>query len=72
MVLEFTGLDQDAWWQQARLKVYGERIAAGIRYYAELGNRYLRDQQLSPTGLIRCSFAADTIAIMSFGVSHLR
>jgi membrane protein required for colicin V production len=46
IVLEFSGLDQDAWWQQARLKVYGDRIAAGIRYYAELGNRYLRDQQL--------------------------
>jgi membrane protein required for colicin V production len=46
IVLEFTGLHQDAWWQQARLKVYGERIAAGIRYYTELGNRYLRDQQL--------------------------
>ena len=46
IVLEFTGLDQDTWWQQARLKVYGDRIAAGIRYYAELGNRYLRDQEL--------------------------
>ena len=46
IVLEFTGLDQSGWWQQARLKDYGDRIAAGIRYYAELGNRYLRDQQL--------------------------
>jgi hypothetical protein len=44
--MQFTGLDQDPWWQQARLKEYSYRIAAGIRYYAELGNRYLRDQEL--------------------------
>jgi membrane protein required for colicin V production len=47
IVLEFTGLDQNPSWQQARLKVYGDRIAAGIRYYAELGNRYLREQELA-------------------------
>jgi membrane protein required for colicin V production len=46
IVLQFTGLDQDPWWQQARFRTYGERIAAGIRYYAEIGNRYLRDQQV--------------------------
>jgi len=48
IVLELTGLDQDPWWQEARLKIYGDRIAAGIRYYAELGNRYLREQELAP------------------------
>jgi membrane protein required for colicin V production len=49
IVLQFAGLDQDPWWQQARFKPYGERIAAGIRYYAELGNRYLRDQPGVPS-----------------------
>ncbi|HEY8521620.1 MAG TPA: CvpA family protein [Gammaproteobacteria bacterium] len=42
--LQLTGLDQDPWWQQARLKLYGDRIAAGIRYYAELGGRYLQER----------------------------
>jgi membrane protein required for colicin V production len=49
IVLEFTGLDQDPWWQQARLKTYGDRVAAGIRYYAELGNRYLQEQEPAPS-----------------------
>jgi membrane protein required for colicin V production len=42
--LQLSGLDSDPWWQQARLKPYGERIAAGIRYYAELGGRYLEEE----------------------------
>lgn len=46
IVLQFTGLDQDPWWQQARFRHYAERVAAGVRYYAELGNRYLREQQV--------------------------
>lgn len=44
--LQLSGLDRDPWWQQARLRPYGERIAAGIRYYAELGGRYLEQQEL--------------------------
>lgn len=44
--LQSSGLDQDPWWQQAWLRPYGERIAAGIRYYAELGGRYLESQEL--------------------------
>lgn len=44
--LQLSGLDQDPWWQQARLRPLGERIAAGIRYYAELGGRYLEEQEL--------------------------
>jgi membrane protein required for colicin V production len=46
MVIEFSGLAQDPWWQQARLKPYSERIAAGIRYYATLGSQYLQEQEL--------------------------
>lgn len=44
--LQLGGLDRDPWWQQAWLRPYGERIAAGIRYYAELGGRYLEQQEL--------------------------
>jgi len=44
--LQLSGLDQDPWWQQSRLRPYGERIAIGIRYYAELGGRYLERQDL--------------------------
>ena len=44
IVIELAGLGQDPWWQQARLKPYSEQIAAGIRYYAELGGSYLREQ----------------------------
>jgi membrane protein required for colicin V production len=44
IVLEFAGLDQDPWWQQARLRPYAERIAVMVRYYAELGTRYLQEQ----------------------------
>jgi membrane protein required for colicin V production len=45
--LQSAGLDQDPWWQQARLKPYGDRVATGIRYYAELGSRYLQEQELA-------------------------
>ena len=41
IVLQFTGLDQDPWWQGATLSEYGEQVAAGIRYYAELGSQYI-------------------------------
>jgi membrane protein required for colicin V production len=47
IALQFSGLDQDPWWQQARLKPYGERVAEGIRYYAELGGRYLGQQGIA-------------------------
>jgi membrane protein required for colicin V production len=40
IILEFTGLDGDPWWQEARLSSFSEQVAGGIRYYAELGSRY--------------------------------
>ena len=46
IVLQFTGMDQDPWWQQARLRPYAEQVAAAVRYYAELGGRYLQDREL--------------------------
>ncbi len=45
LVLDFAGLDQDPWWRDARFKPYADRIAAAVLYYAELGNRYLSEQQ---------------------------
>ena len=45
IVLQFTGLDQDPWWQQARLRPYAEQVAAAVRYYAELGSQYLHERQ---------------------------
>jgi membrane protein required for colicin V production len=44
LVLEFLELDQDGFWQDARLRPYAEQVAAAVRYYAELGNRYLHDE----------------------------
>jgi membrane protein required for colicin V production len=44
IVLQFAELDQEAWWQEARLRPYAERVAAAVKYYAELGTRYLQGQ----------------------------
>ncbi|HEX5418824.1 MAG TPA: CvpA family protein, partial [Gammaproteobacteria bacterium] len=45
IALQLTGLDQDPWWQHARLKPYSDRVAAGIRYYGSLGRDLVRDQR---------------------------
>ncbi len=44
IVLEFTELDGEPWWQEARLRPYADQAAAVVRYYAELGTRFLREQ----------------------------
>jgi membrane protein required for colicin V production len=44
IVLEFLALDQEPWWQQSRLKPYADRAAAVVKYYAELGSRYLEER----------------------------
>ena len=46
IVLQLSGLDEDPWWQEAKLRPYGDRIAEGIRHYAALGSRYLQEQDL--------------------------
>lgn len=43
IVLEFADVDQESWWQEARLRPYAERVAEAVKYYAELGTRYLQD-----------------------------
>jgi membrane protein required for colicin V production len=44
IVLQFAELDQESWWQEARLRPYAERVAAAVKYYAELGTRYFQEQ----------------------------
>ena len=44
IILQFLELDQDGWWQDARLRSYAEQVAAAIRYYAELGQSYLQGE----------------------------
>jgi membrane protein required for colicin V production len=44
IVLQFVELDQDGWWQNARLRPYAEQVAAAVRYYAELGQSYLQGE----------------------------
>jgi membrane protein required for colicin V production len=44
ILIEFLGLGQEAWWEQARLRPYAERAAAAVKYYAEIGTRYLQHQ----------------------------
>ncbi len=46
IVLQFAELDQEAWWQEAQLRPYAERAAAAVKYYAELGTRYLQEQPM--------------------------
>jgi membrane protein required for colicin V production len=42
LVLDFFELDQDDWWQGARLRPYAEQVAAVVKKYAELGTRYVQ------------------------------
>lgn len=48
IVMQFLGVEQEPWWRESRLKPYAERAAAAVRYYAELGNRYLQDLNQRP------------------------
>lgn len=43
LVLQFTELDQETWWQGARLRPYAEQAAEAVKFYAELGTQYLED-----------------------------
>ena len=50
IVMQFAEIDQEPWWQSARLRPYAERIAEAVKYYAELGTRYLQEQPLAVRG----------------------
>ena len=43
IVLQFAEVDRENWWQEARLRPYAERVADAVKYYAELGTRYLEE-----------------------------
>jgi membrane protein required for colicin V production len=49
LVIQFMGLAEEPWWREASLRPYAERIAATVKYYAELGTQYLQDQPGVPT-----------------------
>ena len=53
MVLQFAELDQESWWRDARLRPYAERAAEGVKYYAELGTRYLEDHPAAQSAGLR-------------------
>jgi len=45
IVLDYVGVTSDPWWQDAKLRPAGDRIAAGIRYYAALGSEYVGNSE---------------------------
>lgn len=46
IAMDLAGIDENPWWQSAKLRPFGDRVAAGIRYYAELGGSYLQEREL--------------------------
>jgi membrane protein required for colicin V production len=52
IVMQFLGLEQERWWQESRLKPYADRAAAAVKYYAEIGNRYLQDLNERPAASV--------------------
>ena len=53
LVLQFTELDQEPWWQDARLRPYAEYAALVVKKYAELGTRYLQDHPAAQSAGLR-------------------
>ena len=45
ILVDIVDFEGEAWWGGARLRPFSEQVAAGIRYYAALGSRYLDDGQ---------------------------
>jgi hypothetical protein len=56
LVIQFMELDREPWWQDASLRPYAERIAATVKYYAELGTQYLQDQPVGQSVKIESAF----------------
>jgi NAD(P)-dependent dehydrogenase (short-subunit alcohol dehydrogenase family) len=53
MVLQFTRLDQESWWRDARLRPYAGQAAEAVKYYAEIGTRYLEDHPATQSAGLR-------------------
>ncbi|MDX1563129.1 MAG: CvpA family protein [Gammaproteobacteria bacterium] len=43
-VVALADLETETWWSEARLRPFSEQVAEGIRHYAEIGGRYLADE----------------------------
>ena len=43
IALEYLGLAENPWWQESRFGPYGNKVAAGLKHYAALGNAYVKD-----------------------------
>jgi membrane protein required for colicin V production len=56
LVIQFMGLAEEPWWQDARFRPYAERIAATVKYYAEIGTQYLQDPPTVPSVRIESAF----------------
>jgi membrane protein required for colicin V production len=46
IVIDLAGLGGETWWDEARFRPFSEQVAEGIRYYAELGNRYIESGEV--------------------------
>lgn len=53
IVLQFAEVDRESWWQEARLRPYAERVAEAVKYYAELGTRYLQETPVAQSASSR-------------------
>jgi membrane protein required for colicin V production len=60
LVIQFMGLDEEPWWQEASLRPYAERIAATVKYYAELGTQYLQEQPVGQSVRIVSAFVGSS------------
>jgi membrane protein required for colicin V production len=43
ILIDISGLRDESWWDEARLRPLSEQVAEGILYYADLGSRYLEN-----------------------------
>lgn len=62
IVLQFAELDQESWWREARLRPHAERAATAVKYYAELGTRYLQQQPAAQSASTRSASVAVSLA----------
>jgi membrane protein required for colicin V production len=46
IILESSSFEENSWWQEAKIKPYGDRVAEGIRFYVSLGSLYIQEQDL--------------------------
>lgn len=52
IVIGLAELDDESWWEGARLRPFCEQVAEGIIYYAALGRRYLEGEDPVVAGVL--------------------